>query len=116
IGESMPVTKVEEDSVVGATINLNGLIEVKVTKREEDYVIESIIKAVEDAQETKAAIQRISDKIANYYVQIVVAIAVLTFIVWITVVSPGEFELSLTASIAVLVIACPCALGLATTT
>src|SRR5690625_1310252 len=115
-GESMPVTKVEEDSVVGATINLNGLIEVKVTKREEDSVLASIIKAVEDAQGTKAPIQRMADKIANYFVPIVVGIAVLTFIVWITLVSPGEFELALTASIAVLVIACPCALGLATPT
>src|SRR5690625_6772420 len=82
-GESMPVTKVEEDSVVGATINLNGLIEVKVTKREEDSVLASIIKAVEDAQGTKAPIQRMADKIANYFVPIVVGIAVLTFIVWI---------------------------------
>src|SRR5690625_7822952 len=76
-GESMPVTKVEEDSVVGATINLNGLIEVKVTKREEDSVLASIIKAVEDAQGTKAPIQRMADKIANYFVPIVVGIAVL---------------------------------------
>src|SRR5699024_12143236 len=83
-------TKVEEELVVGATINLNGLIEVKVTKREEDSVLASIIKAVEDAQGTKAPIQRMADKIANYFVPIVVGIAVLTFIVWITLVSPGE--------------------------
>src|SRR5699024_9317091 len=91
----------------------NGLIEVKVTKREEDSVLASIIKAVEDAQGTKAPIQRMADKIANYFVPIVVGIAVLTFIVWITLVSPGEFELALTSSIAGLVIACPSALRLA---
>src|SRR5699024_8235504 len=85
--------ELRSDSVVGATINLNGLIEVKVTKREEDSVLASIIKAVEDAQGTKAPIQRMADKIANYFVPIVVGIAVLTFIVWITLVSPGEFEL-----------------------
>ena len=115
-GESMPVTKVVEDEVVGATINLNGLIEVSVTTKEEESVLASIIKAVEDAQGTKAPIQRMADKIASYFVPIVVGIAVLTFIVWITLVNPGEIETALTASIAVLVIACPCALGLATPT
>lgn len=115
-GESMPVTKVIEDEVVGATINLNGLIEVSVTTKEEESVLASIIKAVEDAQGTKAPIQRMADKIASYFVPIVVGIAVLTFIVWITLVNPGEIETALTASIAVLVIACPCALGLATPT
>ncbi len=115
-GESMPITKVVEDEVVGATINMNGLIEVKVSKREEESVLASIIKAVEDAQGTKAPIQRMADKIANYFVPIVVGIAVLTFAVWIIFVNPGEFEVALTASIAVLVIACPCALGLATPT
>ncbi len=115
-GESMPITKTIEDNVVGATINLNGLIEVNVTKREEESVLASIIKAVEDAQGTKAPIQRMADQISSYFVPIVVGIAVVTFIVWITFVSPGEFEYALTASIAVLVIACPCALGLATPT
>lgn len=115
-GESMPVTKVVEDEVVGATINLNGLIEVEVATKEEESVLASIIKAVEDAQGTKAPIQRMADKIASYFVPIVVGIAVLTFIVWITLVNPGEIETALTASIAVLVIACPCALGLATPT
>lgn len=115
-GESMPVTKVVEDEVVGATINLNGLIEVSVTTKEEESVLASIIKAVEDAQGTKAPIQRMADKIASYFVPTVVGIAVLTFIVWITLVNPGEIETALTASIAVLVIACPCALGLATPT
>ncbi len=115
-GESMPVTKVIEDEVVGATINLNGLIEVSVTTKEEESVLASIIKAVEDAQGTKAPIQRMADKIASFFVPIVVGIAVLTFIVWITLVNPGEIETALTASIAVLVIACPCALGLATPT
>src|SRR5699024_12797226 len=105
-----------EDEVVGATINLNGLIEVSVTTKEEESVLASIIKAVEDAQGTKAPIQRMADKIASYFVPTVVGIAVLTLIVWITLVNHGEIETSLTASIAVLVIASPCARGLATPT
>src|SRR5699024_724671 len=100
-GESMPVTKVVEDEVVGATINLNRLIEVSVTTKEEESVLAAIRKAVEDAQGTKAPIQRMADKIASYFVPTVVGIAVLTFIVWITLVNPGEIETALTASIAV---------------
>src|SRR5699024_11499708 len=76
----------------------------------------SIVQAVEDAQGSKAPIQRMADIISGYFVPIVVGIAGITFIVWITLVTPGNLELALTASIAVLVIACPCALGLATPT
>ena len=115
-GESMPITKTINQKVVGATINLNGAIEVEVTKLENESVLSSIIKAVEDAQGTKAPIQRMADKIASVFVPIVIGIAVLTFITWIVIVSPGNVELALSASIAVLVIACPCALGLATPT
>src|SRR5699024_8845743 len=115
-GESIPVEKEDGSSVIGATLNKNGSIEVEATKVGKDTALASIVKAVEDAQGSKAPIQRMADVISGYFVPIVVGIAIVTFIVWITVVAPGNFELALTASIAVLVIACPCALGLATPT
>src|SRR5699024_2031774 len=86
------------------------------TKVGKDTALASIVKVVEDAQGSKAPIQRLADVISGYFVPIVVVIAMLTFTVWITFVQPGEFEPALVASIAVLVIACPCALGLATPT
>ncbi|MBF0835877.1 P-type ATPase, partial [Bacteroides acidifaciens] len=73
-------------------------------------------KVVEEAQGSKAPIQRLADVISGYFVPIVVGIAILTFVIWITLVNPGQFEGALVAAIAVLVIACPCALGLATPT
>src|SRR5699024_1190389 len=76
----------------------------------------SIVKVVEEAQGSKAPIQRLADVISGYFVPIVVGIAILTFIIWITLVQPGQIESALVAAIAVLVIACPCALGLATPT
>lgn len=88
----------------------------EVTKVGKDTALASIIQAVEDAQGSKAPIQRLADVISGYFVPIVVGIAILTFIIWFTLVTPGEFEPALVASIAVLVIACPCALGLATPT
>ncbi|XKF66581.1 heavy metal translocating P-type ATPase [Virgibacillus necropolis] len=115
-GESIPVEKTIESNVIGATINKNGSIEIETTKVGKDTALASIIKAVEDAQGSKAPIQRLADIISGYFVPIVVGIAVVTFIVWITLVSPGNFEAALTVAIAVLVIACPCALGLATPT
>ncbi|SHF87496.1 Cu+-exporting ATPase [Ornithinibacillus halophilus] len=115
-GESIPIEKTEKDNVIGATINKNGTIEMEATKVGKDTALASIVKAVEDAQGSKAPIQRLADVISGYFVPIVVGIAVVTFIIWITLVSPGEFETALIAAIAVLVIACPCALGLATPT
>ena len=76
----------------------------------------NIIKVVEEAQSSKAPIQRLADIISGYFVPIVIAIALLTFLIWITLVHPGQFEDALVAAISVLVIACPCALGLATPT
>ncbi|WP_430791161.1 heavy metal translocating P-type ATPase [Virgibacillus flavescens] len=115
-GESIPVEKNIDSTVVGATINKNGSIEVEATKVGKDTALASIVKAVEDAQSSKAPIQRLADIISGYFVPIVVAIAVVTFTIWILVVAPGDFEQALTVAIAVLVIACPCALGLATPT
>ncbi|MBM7599845.1 Cu+-exporting ATPase [Virgibacillus halotolerans] len=115
-GESIPIEKHLQANLVGSTMNKNGTIEMEATKIGKDTALASIVQAVEDAQGSKAPIQRLADVISGYFVPIVVGIAMLTFIVWITLVSPGNFEPSLVAAIAVLVIACPCALGLATPT
>ncbi|OMH89762.1 ATPase P [Staphylococcus argenteus] len=115
-GESIPVEKNVEDTVIGSTMNKNGSITMTATKVGGDTALANIIKVVEEAQSSKAPIQRLADIISGYFVPIVVGIALLTFIVWITLVTPGIFEPALVASISVLVIACPCALGLATPT
>jgi P-type Cu+ transporter len=115
-GESIPVEKNPGENVIGATLNKNGSIEIEATKVGKDTALASIIKVVEEAQGSKAPIQRLADVISGYFVPIVVGIAILTFICWISFVQPGQFEPALVAAIAVLVIACPCALGLATPT
>ncbi|PAV28716.1 copper-translocating P-type ATPase [Virgibacillus profundi] len=115
-GESIPIEKEVDSGLIGSTINKNGSIEMEATKVGKDTALASIVKVVEDAQGSKAPIQRLADVISGYFVPIVVVIAILTFTVWIMFVQPGQFEPALVASIAVLVIACPCALGLATPT
>ncbi|EFM12385.1 heavy metal translocating P-type ATPase [Paenibacillus curdlanolyticus YK9] len=115
-GESIPVDKQAGDQVIGGTINRNGSLTVEATKVGAETALAQIIKVVEDAQGSKAPIQRIADVISGIFVPIVVGIALLTFIVWFFWVSPGEFAHALEKAIAVLVIACPCALGLATPT
>lgn len=115
-GESIPVEKSEDATVIGATMNVNGTIELEAEKVGEDTALAEIVEIVQQAQGSKAPIQRMADIISGYFVPIVVGIAVVTFIVWLSFVSPGEIEPALTAAIAVLVIACPCALGLATPT
>src|SRR5690625_3180534 len=115
-GESIPIEKTDGDEVTGATMNKNGTIEMKAERVGKDTALASIVKAVEDAQGSKAPIQRMADKISGVFVPIVVGIAIVTFIVWYVFVSPNVFESALVAAIAVLVIACPCALGLATPT
>jgi Cu+-exporting ATPase len=115
-GESIPVEKKIGDAVIGATINKNGLLKVKATKVGKDTALAQIIKVVEEAQGSKAPIQRIADVISGIFVPIVVGIAVIAFIIWFYLVTPGDFAGSLEKAIAILVIACPCALGLATPT
>src|SRR5699024_3570680 len=115
-GESIPIEKNIDDEVIGATMNRNGTIEMEAKKVGEDTALAAIVQAVEDAQGSKAPIQRMADKVSAIFVPIVVGIAIITFIVWYFFVSPNVFESALVASIAVLVIACPCALGLATPT
>ena len=115
-GESIPIEKEQGDSVIGATINQNGSVQVKVTKVGKDTALAGIIKVVEAAQGKKAPIQRMADVISGYFVPIVIGIALVTFIVWYFFVPSGDLESALVAAISVLVIACPCALGLATPT
>lgn len=114
-GESIPVDRGAGDPVIGATINRSGSIKVKVTATGKDTVLSGIIKMVEDAQGVKPPIQRLADLIANWFVPTVVALALLTFLIWYGLLD-RSFVFALTAAIAVLVIACPCALGLATPT
>jgi len=115
-GESIPIEKDLGEKIIGSTINKNGSIEMEATKVGKDTALASIVKVVEEAQGSKAPIQRLADVISGYFVPIVVGIAILTFIIWITLVQPGQIESALVPAIAVLVIACPCALGLATPT
>ncbi|RHW37508.1 Cu(2+)-exporting ATPase [Lysinibacillus yapensis] len=115
-GESIPVDKAIGSSLFGSTVNKNGFIKMKATKIGRDTALAQIIKVVEDAQGSKAPIQRLADKISGIFVPIVIGIAAITFIIWIVFVKPGEFTPALESLIAVLVIACPCALGLATPT
>ena len=115
-GESVPVDKTVGDSVIGATINKNGFLKIKATKVGKETALSQIIKIVEEAQGSKAPIQRMADQISGIFVPIVVGIAVITFIIWYFWADPGNFTAALVNLIAVLVIACPCALGLATPT
>ena len=115
-GESLPVEKRAGDAVIGATINKNGALRVKATKVGKDTALAQIIKVVEEAQGSKAPIQRVADVISGIFVPIVVGIAVAAFLVWYFLAAPGDFAEALEKAIAILVIACPCALGLATPT
>ena len=115
-GESVPVDKSVGDEVIGATINKNGFLKVEATKVGKDTALAQIIKVVEEAQGSKAPIQRLADQISGIFVPIVVGLAVVSFLVWYIWVTPGDFAEALKKMIAVLVIACPCALGLATPT
>ena len=121
-GEPIPAEKGPGDSVTGATINTTGVITVRTTKTGKDSVLAQIIKMVEDAQSDKAPIQRLADIVSNYFVPVIVAIALITFCLWFFVldfippVGSSRFLFAFQLMIAVLVIACPCALGLATPT
>ncbi|OLN22454.1 copper-translocating P-type ATPase [Domibacillus antri] len=115
-GESIPADKRAGDEVIGATINKNGFLKMRAVKVGRETALSQIIKVVEEAQGSKAPIQRLADQISGIFVPIVVAIAVVTFLIWFLWVDPGNFGEALEKLIAVLVIACPCALGLATPT
>ncbi|MBN1792176.1 copper-translocating P-type ATPase [Candidatus Woesearchaeota archaeon] len=113
-GESIPVEKKEGDQVIGATINKTGAFQFKASKVGAKTTLARIIKLVEDAQGSKAPIQRFADEVSAYFVPVVLLIAIVTFTTWMIV--KGDLSFALVAAISVLVIACPCALGLATPT
>lgn len=116
-GESLPVEKKTGDTVIGATINKFGALKFKATKVGKDTALAQIIKMVEDAQGSKAPIQKIADKVSGIFVPVVIAIAALTFVTWYFGVSNGkDITMAIISAVSVLVIACPCALGLATPT
>jgi P-type Cu+ transporter len=127
-GESIPVEKAEGEPLIGATINQRGLLHMRATRVGADTVLANIIRLVEQAQGSKAPIQRLADTIAGIFVPVVLVIAALTFIGWAvvgTLAGTGEagvmaasnlWIIAIVAAVAVLVVACPCALGLATPT
>lgn len=114
-GESIPVEKQAGDSVIGATVNKNGSLEIKATRVGSNTTLSRIIKLIEDAQNSKAPIQAMADKISSWFVPFVIATAIVTFLVWFFVLG-SSFAFALMTFTAVVVIACPCALGLATPT
>lgn len=113
-GESLPVDKNENDKVIGGSINGDGLIQIEVTALGTETMLSRIIRMVEDAQAVKAPIQRLVDKVSAYFVPTVLIIALVTIVV--TALMTGSWETGIIHGVAVLVIACPCALGLATPT
>ncbi|MBT7087057.1 MAG: heavy metal translocating P-type ATPase [Desulfobacterales bacterium] len=113
-GESLPVDKYIDDIVTGGTINGEGLIQFKATRVGKETALAQIIKLVQEAQGSKAPIQALADRVAAVFVPLVIVIAVITFTIWLAVT--GDFVQAMIRLVAVLVIACPCALGLATPT
>ncbi len=113
-GESMPVEKGPGDPVVGGTVNLSGAFRFRSSRVGSDTVLAQIIRLVQEAQATKAPIQRLADRVAGIFVPIVIAVAVITCVVWLFVGPNPTY--AVVAAVAVLIIACPCALGLATPT
>ena len=115
-GESMPVEKAANDDVYGATVNTTGSLTIRATGVGKDTVLARIIRLVEEAQGSKAPIQRLADAVSSYFVPAVIAIAASVFVVWLAVGPSPSYVYAMVASVAVLIIACPCAMGLATPT
>jgi P-type Cu+ transporter len=115
-GESIPVTKGAGDEVIGATMNTSGSFRFAATKVGEDTALQQILRMVEEAQGSKAPIQRLADRISAVFVPAVMVVAAVTFLVWILFGPEPAFTFALLNTVAVLIIACPCAMGLATPT
>ncbi|WP_406306594.1 heavy metal translocating P-type ATPase [Streptomyces sp. NBC_00885] len=113
-GEPMPATKRADDTIIGATVNTTGSLRVRASKVGADTMLAQIIRLVQQAQASKAPIQRLADAVSAYFVPAVIAIAIATFALWYTVGPAPALTLALVSAVAVLIIACPCALGLAT--
>lgn len=112
-GEPLPVKKQVDDSVIGGTVNQQGSIRIQTTATAQNTTLAKMIQTVADAQRSKAPLQRMADVVAKYFVVMVLAISLLTFIAWMTI-GNANVDLALMCAVAVLIIACPCALGLAT--
>ncbi len=115
-GESLPVEKKVGDGVIGGTINRTGAFRYRATNLGADSVLSRIVRLMRDAQGSRAPIQRLADRISGIFVPIVLSIATLTFVVWFVVLEPAPFIPAFAAAVAVLIIACPCAMGLAVPT
>jgi P-type Cu+ transporter len=113
-GESVPVKKQAGDEVIGATINKTGSFQFRATRVGKDTFLAQIVKLVQQAQGSKAPIQRLADRVTGWFVPVVMAIAILTFVLWFNIM--GNVTMALITTVGVLIIACPCALGLATPT
>lgn len=113
-GESLPVEKETGNPVIGATVNQNGLLRVRATRVGKETVLSQIIRLVEQAQGSKAPVQRLADTISGIFVPVIIGIALLSFVGWL--LTGHSFQEALLPAVAVLVVACPCALGLATPT
>ncbi len=115
-GESMPVSKKVGDTVIGGTVNREGLIMVKAAKVGSDSFISQVVKLVEEAMGRKPVMQRLVDKVAGYFAYAVMVAAFSTFLIWYFIIAQGSTAMAIIPAVAILVIACPCALGLATPT
>lgn len=115
-GESLPVEKKSGDMVTGSTLNQHGLLKIRATRVGQETALAQIIRIVEEAQGSKAPIQRLADNLTEIFVPLIVTIAAITFVAWYWILAPHDFGGALEKAIAVLIIACPCALGLATPT
>ena len=113
-GESVPVEKTAASRVIGATVNGNGSLVMRAERVGSETMLAQIVQMVSQAQRTRAPIQRLADKVAGWFVPAVIAIAVVTFIVWVSFGPEPRFAHAIVNAVAVLIIACPCALGLAT--
>lgn len=111
-GESLPIEKIKGDKVFGATINMDGVIKVVVNKKSEETILASIIRTVDEAQSFKPPVQRLADRIAAVFVPVVISISILTFLGWYFYT--GDVAVSIINAVSVLIISCPCALGIAT--
>ena len=113
-GESLPVSKKTGDEVIGATLNKTGAFQFKATKVGKDTTLAQIVKMVQDAQNSKAPIARLADSISGYFVPIVMILAIASFVIWFDLGPQPSLVYALVTAVSVLIIACPCALGLAT--
>jgi len=115
-GESLPVERHTGERVIGGTLNTTGAFRYAATTLGSDSVLARIVRLVHEAQGSRAPIQRLADRVSAIFVPTVIGIAILTFVVWVVVGPPGSVLHAVAAAVAVLIIACPCAMGLAVPT